>query len=457
MEVKFNKIDDLNATLTVALTKADYTEAVEKELKKHQKNVAVKGFRTGAAPIGMIKSMYGKSILAEELNRLSSKTLYDYLKDNNIDILAQPVESDSIKSEVDIEKGEDFLFAFDLGLAPQFELNISEKDKLDKYIIDVEDSEVDKEMETLRTRQGSMENVEIAEEKDLIYGTLTELNENNEAFEGGVADKKTSFSPELIKDEALKNSLIGIAKDSTITVDISALFNGNETVISSSLGIAKEAVNDLNKNFKLTVTEISRRIPAEINQAFFDAVMGEGAVSSEEEFRTKIKENLEVYYKNESEHQIEHMLTHLLNDKHQISLPDAFLKRWLLVSKEDNYNEENIDERYASESSTLKEVLIREKVAAKYEIQVTKEDIEDASLGYTLSLFRNYGMQNPDFEFVKKFSDDSLKKEAHVQQMNDIAVRRKVYNKLKEIISYNEKHTSIEGFYKMIEEHNHQH
>ncbi len=457
MEVNFNKIDDLNATLTVALTKSDYSESVDKELKKHQKNVAVKGFRTGAAPAGMIKSMYGKSILAEELNKLSSKALYDYLKDNNIDILAQPIESATIKSDIDIEKGENFLFAFDLGLAPQFELNISEKDKLDKYVISVDESEVDKEVESLRMRQGTMENVEISEEKDLIYGTLTELNDSNEPFEGGVADKSTSFSPELIKDEKLKSQLIGISKESTLTVNISDLFNGNETVISNSLGIAKEAVNDLNKNFKLHVTEISRRIPAEVNQTLFDAIMGEGAVSNEEEFRTKIKENLEVYYKNESEHQVEHMLTHLLNDKHNITLPDAFLKRWLLVSKEDNYNAENIDERYAAESSTLKEVLIREKVAAKFEIKIEKQDIEDASLGYTLSLFRNYGMQNPDFEFVKKFSDDSLKKEAHVQQMNDIAVRRKVYNKLKEIVSYNEKNVNIEEFYKIIEEHNHQH
>lgn len=457
MEVNFNKIDDLNATMTVALAPADYAAAVEKELKKYQKQVAVKGFRVGSAPAGLVKNMYGKSILAEEINRLSSKALYDYLKDNNIDILAQPIESAHTKSDIDIEKGENFVFAFDLGLAPQFELNISEKDTLDKYIIEVENAEVDKEVESLRTRYGTMENVEVSEEKDLIYGTLTELNESNEAFEGGVSNKSTSLTPELIKDETLKNQLIGISKDTTLTVDIFALFNGNESVISSSLGIAKEAVTDLNKNFKLTVTEISRRQPADINQELFDKVMGEGTVTNEEEFRTKIKENLEVYYRNESEHQIEHMLTHLLADKHQFELPDAFLKRWLLVSKEDNYNTDNIDERYQSESATLKEVLIREKVAAKYEIKIERQDIEDASLGYTLSLFRNYGMQNPDFEFVKKFSDDNLKKEEYVQQMNDVAVRRKVYNKLKEIVSYKEKTVSIEEFYKIIEEHNHQH
>lgn len=457
MEVNFKKKDDLNATMTIALAPADYSPAVEKELKKYQKQVAVKGFRAGAAPAGLVKNMYGKSILADEINRLASKALYDYLKENNIDILAQPIESEDIKSEIDIEKGENFLFAFDLGLAPQFELNISSNDKVDRYIIEVDESEIDKEIESLTMRYGSMEAADISEEKDLIYGTLTELNEQNEPLEAGVADKTTSLTPELIKDETLKKQLIGISKDSTLTVDIFKLFNDNESVIANSLGVAKEAVKDLNNNFKLNVTEISRRKPAEVNQELFDKVMGEGVAESVEVFRSKIKENLEAYYKNESDHHIEHMIGHLLADKHEFALPDAFLKRWLLVSKEDNYNADNIEERYAAESKTLKEVLIREKVAAKYEIKIERQDIEDASLGYSLSLFRNYGMQNPDFEFVKKFSDDNLKKEDYVQQMNDIAVRRKVYNKLKEIVSYNEKTVSIEAFYKIIEEHNHQH
>ncbi len=457
MEVNFNKTDELNATLTVALTKADYAEKIEKELKKHQKNVAIKGFRVGAAPIGMIKNMYGKAILADEVNKVTSKALYDYLKENNIDILAQPIESDTVKSVVDLENGENFLFAFDLGLAPNVELNISEKDTLDKYIIAVEDSEIEKEIEQLTIRNGETENVEIAQEKDLIYGTITELNDSNEALEGGIADKTISLTPELITDEATKNLLIGITKESTITVDIFKLFNDNHSVISSSLGITKDAVNDLFKNFKLTITEITRRKPAALNQELFDKVMGEGIANSEEEFRQKVKENIENYYQSESQHQIEHMLTHLISDKHDIQLPDSFLKRWLLVSKEGTYNEENIDERYSQESSTLKEVLIREKIAAKYGIKVEMEDIEQASLGYTLSMFRNYGLQNPEFEFVKKFSDDSLKKQEHVQQMNDIAVRRKVYDKLKEIVSYNEIHVTIEEFYKAIQAHNEEH
>jgi trigger factor len=459
MELNFNKIDNLNATLVVTLEKADYAPSVEKELKKQQKQAVIKGFRPGTAPIGMIKSMYGKSVLAEEINRLASNGLYDYLKEQNIDIIAQPLPSETIESDIDIEKGETFVFAFDLGLAPIFDFNISNKDTLDKYVIAVDESEVDKEVENLGKRYGKLETVEVSEEKDVIYATATELNESNTSFEGGVNDKEISFTADLITDEAVKKELTGVQAGTVLNLNIYSLFNENHTVIASTLGIAKEAVADLNPTFKISITEIKRQIPAEINQELFDQVMGEGVVTDIDTFRSKIKENLESYYKNESDQQIEHMISHLLEEKHEVPLPDAFLKRWLLNTKEEQYSADNIDERYENESKVLKEILIREKAAAQYELKVEQQDIEDASLGYTLSLFRNYGMQNPDFEFVKKFSDDSLKKRDYIEQMNDIAIRRKVYNQVKEIISYNEKPVSIEEFYKLIETHNleHQH
>lgn len=457
MELNFNKIDDLNATLVVELAKSDYAEAVEKELKKHQKQAVIKGFRPGSAPLSMIKNMYGKSILVDEINRLASQGLYDYLKEQNIDIIAQPLPSETVKSDIDIDNKEIYTFAFDLGLAPSFEFNISDKDVLDKYIIKVDDAEVDKEIETLTMRNGSMEDAETSSEKDIIYALVTELNENDQPFEGGVENKEISFTPELIKDETLKSKLTGISNNAELNVNIFSLFNENHSVISSTLGIAKEAAADLNPVFSLKITGIKKRVPAEVNQELFDKIMGEGVVSDLETFRSKIKENLEAYYRNESDQQIEHMISHLLDEKHNVPLPDAFLKRWLLNTKEEQYTADNIDERYENESKVLKEILIREKAAAKFNLSVEKQDIEDASLGYTLSLFRNYGLQNPEFEFIKKFSDDSLKKRDYVEQMNDIAIRRKVYNKIKEIVSYNEKEISIEDFYKLIEAHNHQH
>jgi len=457
MELNFNKIDNLNATLVVTLEKADYAPSVEKELKKQQKQAVIKGFRPGAAPMGMIKSMYAKSILAEEINRLASNGLYDYLKEQNIDIIAQPLPSETLESDIDIEKGETFVFAFDLGLAPIFDFNISKKDTLDKYVISVDETEVDKEVENLSKRYGKLDTVEVSEEKDIIYATATELNESNTSFEGGINDKEISFTADLITDEAVKKQLTGVQAGTVLNLNIYSLFNENHTVIASTLGIAKEAVADLNPTFKISITEVKRQIPAELNQELFDQVMGEGVVTDIDAFRAKIKENLEAYYKNESDQQVEHMISHLLEEKHEVPLPDAFLKRWLLNTKEEQYSADNIDERYENESKVLKEILIREKAAAQYELKVEQQDIEDASLGYTLSLFRNYGLQNPDFEFVKKFSDDSLKKRDYIEQMNDIAIRRKVYNQVKEIISYNEKPVSIEEFYKLIETHNHEH
>ena len=379
------------------------------------------------------------------------------MKEQSIDIIAQPLPSETIKSDIDIEKGETFIFAFDLGLAPIFDFNISKKDTLDKYVISVDESEVDKEVENLGKRYGKLETVEVSEEKDVIYATATELNESNTSFEGGVNDKEISFTADLITDEAVKKQLTGVQAGTVLNVNIYSLFNENHTVIASTLGIAKEAAADLNPTFKISITEIKRQIPAELNQELFDQVMGEGVVTEIEAFRAKIKENLEAYYKNESDQQVEHMISHLLEEKHEVPLPNEFLKRWLLNTKEEQYSAENIDERYENESKVLKEILIREKAATQYELKVEQQDIEDASLGYTLSLFRNYGMQNPDFEFVKKFSDDSFKKRDYIEQMNDIAIRRKVYNQVKEIISYNEKPVSIEEFYKLIETHNHQH
>ncbi len=457
MQVNFNSIDDLNATITVDIEKNDYAEKIETELKKLQKKAVLKGFRQGAAPMGIVKNMYGKSILAEEINKLASQALFDYLKVNQIDILAQPIESESIKSDIDIEKNEKFTFAFDLGLAPKFEVNISEKDTLDKYVIEIDDSEVEKEIEQLSIRYGELVAADKVSEKDIVYANATELNEQNEELEGGVANKPISFTPEMINDESLRNQLIGATANSTLTVDIKTLFNNNETVISNSLGINKAAVSDLYPNFKLEITEIKSKKVAEINQELFDKVLGEGVANSLEEFKEKIKENINAYYKNESQHQVEHMITHLIADKHDFDLPDAFLKRWLLASKNEHYTTDNVDERYAAEAKTLREVLVREKIAAKYEMKIEKQDIEQTSLGYTFAMFRNYGLQNPDFEMVKKFSDESLKKPDYIQQMNDLAIRKKVYDKITEIVSYNEIKVSIEDFYKAIQAHNEEH
>lgn len=456
MQVQFNKIDPINATMHIAIQKSDYQEAVEKELKKHQKQVAVKGFRVGFAPIGMIKSLYGKGIIADQVTKLATNALYDYLKENNIDIIAQPMDSNTIPTKFDVENDEDFEFGFDLGLAPEFELNIEGK-SMDRYVIQVDDKEIDSEIKNLTVRYGEVENMDTNEANDLVYAEATELNDDNSPLQDGIKEAKISFTAEMVKEEELKSKLIGLKKDQEIDLNIFTLFNNNESVISNSLNVPKEELDNIKPNFRIKITEITRRKPAEINQQLFDKILGENVVSTEAEFREKIKEKLEGYFINESNHHVEHMISHVLSDNHQFDLPNDFLKRWLLERNKETYNQENIDERYTQESKTLKDILIREKIAAKYEIKVDMKDIEQASLGYTLSMFRNYGLQNPDFEFVKKFSDDSLKKKEYVEQMNDIALRQKVYAQVKELLSFNDISVTVDQFYEELQKHNHTH
>lgn len=458
VNVDFKKKDDLNATLTVNVTKADYEPRVENELKKYQKQAAVPGFRPGKAPFGMIKKMYGKNVMVDSINSITSEAMYSYLKDNGIDILAQPLLSEE-NSDVDFDKDEDFTFSFDLGLTPEFELNINEKDKLDYYKIKVDDKALDEEIDNLKKRYGRLEMTDDqpADEKDVIYAIVTELNEDGTVLEGGVENKKISLIADMVKDAKTKKALIGVKKGDTLNADMFKLFDGNETVIANTLEIPKEAVADLNKTFNLEIDEVRKFIEAEMNQELFDKVFGEGIVKTEEEFRTKVKENMEMYFQSESDHHLEHMLNHLVTDKHTFAIPDAFLKRWLIETKPEDYNAENIDEKFEAESNQLRYTLVQEKVVEQFNLEITPEEIEQTSISYAASMFRQYGIQNPDYESVKQMSDQQLKDERYMGQVRDMAFRRKMVAQLRELVTLKEKDITSEKFYKMLEDHNKEH
>lgn len=457
MNVQYDKTDDLNAILTITLTPEDYKPAVEKGLKDVQRSVSVPGFRPGKAPMGLVKKSYGQNVMVDEINKMASDQLFGYLRDNNIDVLGQPLMSNTAESKINFETEEDFVFAFDLGLAPQFDINISNEDVLTLYKIKLDDEMVEKEIDNLKKRHAEMTDVDVAGEKDVIYATVTELDDENNPLDGGVNNQSISLTPELVKNEELQKQLIGIAKETEIVVDIFALFNDNETVISSSLNIPKEGVNDLNKNFRLKVTDIKHFDDAEMGQAFFDKVFGPGVVQDEDTFRQKIKEEVGRYYENEANHHLEHEVSHLIGDKHTFDLPDAFLKRWLVNGENEGYTPENIDSKYAQEKAGLRYTLVRQRFQEKYELEVSKEDIENASMGYTYNLFAQYGMQNADASMVKTFSDEQLKKDDYRARMHDIAMNRAVIQKVKELVSIEEKEVTADEFYEIISAHNHAH
>lgn len=457
MDVQFAPINDLNATITVTLSPEDYKPAIDSELKKLQRQVSVPGFRPGKAPMGLVKKNYGRSVLVDEVNRVASNKLFDYLRDNNIEFLGQPLMSETAESKIDFENEGDFVFAFDLGLAPKFDINITAEDVVTSYKIVVDDKMLDEEVANIKKRFAEATDVEEAGETDVIYADVTELGEDGQPLEGGVANQRISLTADLIKNEELKSKLVGIKKDAEITVDIFALFNDNQTVISNSLNIPKEGVNDLNKDFSFKVAEIKHYVDAEINQELFDKIFGKDAVTTEEDFRTKLRENLEGYYANESNNHVEHEISHLISDKHTFELPDAFLKRWLLDTQSQGYTPENVEQKYNGEKAGLRYSLVRERIQKEHNLEVSAEEIANASLGYTYNLFAQYGMNNPDAATVQAFSEEQLKKEDYRNRMADIAMNRGVIQAVKGLVTLEEQEVGVEEFYNIISAHNHAH
>lgn len=457
MNITYDKKDELNAVLTVSLGKEDYETKVDEQLKNYRKKANIPGFRPGTAPMGMLKKLYGKPVLAEEVNKLATEKLYNYLKENKIDILGQPLLIDE-QSDVNIETAEDFKFAFDLGLAPEFEFNINDKDIVKKYVIEVGEKDVEDEINNLCRRYGILEKVEKSEsETDSILLVLTELDSDHKPVEGGVSEKETTVIPELVKDEEIRKQFNGLNTGDKIIINLKKLLNDNEAMLSTVTGLPKEGINDLNPEFEAVVKNIQKYSPSEINQELFDKVYGEGAVTDEATFRTKVKENSETYYKYESENHLDHELEHLIMDKHSFDLPDEFLKKWLSASHPDVYTPENTDKKYEVESNGLRYQLIQEKAINLFSIEVSDEEINQTAIGYSANLLRNYGIPNPDFEWVKEFAEKQKKDKRFMDKVGEIAFQRAVVNHLKSIVTIEEENTTVEKFYEIIKQHNHHH
>ena len=455
MNVSFEKKDELNAIISVIVTNDDYQENLNKQFKDYRKKAKIPGFRPGTVPMGMIKQMIGKSALFEEVNRLTSEALYKHLQENTIDILGQPMTSNEKKGETDFDNYGDFTFHFDLGLAPIFDLNISSKDKLTRYEVELDQKEVATEVKNLRRQNGKLETKDKSEtENDSVVILVTEVDKKGEHKEGGVFKQEVTVLPEVVKHSKTKKQLVGVSTGDELNLNIFDLFNDNEMVIKQSLGIEQEAIATLNKTFKAIVKEIRQVVPAELNQEFFDLVMGPGAVKDEKEFEAKIEENLGSYYQAEAEKQLDAEVNKILEKNHSFVLPDAFLKRWLQETKPETYSPETIDEQYAKESVVLHKQLIREKIAEQENVEVTDEDVNQTSFAYTAQMLRQYGLNNPDPSMVQNFEAKNREDKNYLMRIRDVVVEKKVLDKVKDLITIKSKKLAVDKFYDEVKKFN---
>jgi trigger factor len=456
MNVTFDKKDALNGTITVNISGADYAKEIDNKLKEYQKRANIPGFRPGMAPKGMIEKMYGTTVLLEAINSSASQGLFEYIENNKLNILGQPVLNEETKVD-ELVKGNDYVFKFDVGLAPEFTLNISDKDVFTKYKVVVDEKQIDEEVDRLQKRSGNLIEVDTTTEEDIVYTTMTELDENGNVIEGGVHSDSTPILIQSIKNEAIKNEFLGSVKGKEFDVNVFDLFDNDQTEMSHALNINKLTVADISKNFRVVVKEVKRNEKAELNQETFDKMYGEGVINSVEELRARIKNELEEYFGGQADHLVEHEMLDTLVAKHNIELPDAFLKRWLIDRHADKFTTENVDENYSNEANYLKNHLFEEKVLSEAGVKVEEADIKAAALNHTRSMFGAYGSAGISDEMLEGIIEPSMKKEDYRSRMINLAVSQKVREVIKSKITIAEKEVSTEEFFKIVATHNEEH
>jgi trigger factor len=429
---------------------------LEKKIKEYQKRANVPGFRSGMVPRGMIEKMYGTTLLLEAVNTTASRSLFDYIDEQKLNILGQPVLTEDTKID-ELTKGADYTFKFDVGLAPEFTLNVSDKDVFTKYKVAVSEKEIDEEIDRLQRRSGQLIEVETGTENDIVYTSMAELDEEGNVIEGGVYSDSTPVLIQSVKNEAIKNEFLGSTKGKSFDVNVFDLFDNNQTEISHALGINKLTVADINKNFRVTVKEIKRNEKAELNQDLFDQAYGPGVVNSLEELREKIKAELETYFSGQADHLLEHEMLDSLVAKQNIELPDAFLKRWLIDRHADKFTTENVDDSYAAEAKYLRNHIFEEKVLTEAGVKVEEADIKQAAINYTKSMFGAYGTSGLNDEMLERIIEPSMQKEDYRSRMINLAVSQKVRDVIKSKVSIKEQEIDSEEFFKVVAKHNEEH
>lgn len=456
MNVSIEKKDALNATIAVHVTSADYAPQIDKQLKDYQKRANIPGFRPGMAPKSMIEKMYGNSVLLEAINASASKGLFDYIEEHKLNILGQPVLTEDTKID-ELSKDQDYTFKFDIGLSPEFTLNLGAGDTFTKYAVQADEKQIDEEVERLRKRFGNLHDVETAEDNDMVYASFTEVDDNGNVIEGGVHSDSTPVLTSTINNGAIKNEFIGATKGKSFDVNVFDLFDNNETEISHALGINKLTVKDISPNFRVHVKEIKRNEEAELNQELFDKIYGEGVVTSIEDLRARIRTELEGYFSGQADHLLEHEMIDTLVAKQNIELPDAFLKRWLIDRHGDKFNAENVDEAYTAEARSLRGHLFEEKVLVDSNVKVEEADIKAAALNYTRQMFGAYGNAGLSDEMLESIIEPSMKKDDYRSRMINLAVSQKVREILRSKVTIEEKQVSMDEFNKIVTDHNEQH
>ncbi len=447
MNITFEAPDKINGLMTITLEKEDYQKEVEKTLKDYRKRANVPGFRPGQTPMGLIKRQYGTAVKVDVVNKMLGEKLYEYVRENKIQMLGEPLASEQ-QETLDFENEDAPLtFKFDIAVAPEFKAELTGKDKIDYYNITVDDKLIDQQVEMYQSRSGNYEKVEAydAEQRDMLKGDLREID-------GSIEVADAVLMPQYIKVDDQKKLFDGCKLGDIITWNPRKAYPESDVEVSSLLKIEKDQVAEHTGDFTFQITEISRFVKAEVNQALFDQAFGEGAVKDEKEFRQKISDMIAQQFKADSDYKfLLDVRAHMEKKVGKLEFPEAILKRVMLNNNKDRKDaEEFVDKNFEASIKELGWHLIKEQLVAAQGIKVEDDDLKNVAKEAARAQFAQYGMSNVPDEYLDNYAQEMLKKRENIDGLVDRAVDVKLTAALKSLVKLNEKDITLDEFQKLL-------
>ncbi|HWZ13910.1 MAG TPA: trigger factor [Mucilaginibacter sp.] len=447
MNISQEKIDNLNAVVKININPEDYQPRVDKAIKEQAKKAKIAGFRPGMVPPSHIKRMYGKSILVDEINNMLSDTLNKYIEDEKLEVLGQPLPKVEDIKEYNWDFADNFEFNYEVGLAPEFKIDFSSKDKLTKYTIKVDDETLASRIKNIRRSYGKMTNPDVSADDDVLYAELTQLSPDGSVFEDGITNT-ASVRLDQIEDKKIKASLIGLKKDNEVVLDIQKAFNNDAAKVAGLLKIDEETAADLKSKFSLKVKNVNRLEESDLNQEFFDKLFGEGTVTTEAEFRAKITEELEAMMVQDAERKLQDDIYQYGLDKVSFELPDEFLKRWLKATNE-KLTEEELAGGYKDFAQNLKWTLIENKIVKENNLEIKYEEVFALAKERLNQQFRMYSPQGIDEAQLGQYTVQYLQNKENANKIFEDVKALKVFDYIQSVITLDNKEILFSDFSKL--------
>lgn len=451
MEITLDKKTNTEGLIKIKLTEGDYQPKVEEKVKDYARKANIKGFRQGKVPTGVIRKMFGKSILVDEINHLLSHKITDYIKENNIQILGEPIPNHDKTKDIDWDAQKDFEFEYQIGLVEEFSYDLSSKTKLTGYRIAVDDKTIDDTLTDLKKRFGKVSYPEVSEAQDSLFGALRPKDSTSEAADNL---KKENAIIQIEKVETKQQAkFVGVKKDEEVEFNPREIYS-DETLITELLQLSPEEARG---TFILKVNTISRTEPAQLSPELFDRVFGKEVAKTEEEFINKVRETISENYKRETDHFLDHHIEDYFLKHTSINLPDDFLKTWLKGTSQGQVTDNVLDTEFDHYVRGLKWDLIKNKIAEDNKIKVEADEVRDKAKEMIISQFGGQAFADQLKDKLDGIAENYLSNEngQNFMRLYNQLRAEKIMKHVKENITIEEKTVSVDEFKKIVAEHRH--